>query len=58
MERPGVLQSMGLQSVRHDWATEQQQQLHETNSLKFISQCLFLSLSVSVSYWFSFTREF
>ena len=22
---PGVLQSMGLQQVRHDWATEQQQ---------------------------------
>ena len=24
--RPGVLQSMGLQRVRHDWVTEQQQQ--------------------------------
>ena len=23
--RPGVLQSMGLQRVGHDWATEQQQ---------------------------------
>ena len=23
-ERPGMLQSMGLQTVRHDWATEQQ----------------------------------
>ena len=39
-----MLQSMGLQSVGHDWATEQQQQWHETNSLKFISQCLSLSL--------------
>ena len=25
-ERPGLLQSMGSQRVRHDWATEQQQQ--------------------------------
>ena len=25
IERPGVLQSMGLQRVRHDWVTEQQQ---------------------------------
>ena len=24
--RPGMLQSMGLQRVTHDWATEQQQQ--------------------------------
>ena len=24
-ERPGVLQSMESQGVRHDWATEQQQ---------------------------------
>ena len=24
--KPGVLQSMGSQSVRHDWVTEQQQQ--------------------------------
>ena len=26
MVRPGMLQSMGLQRVGHDWATEQQQQ--------------------------------
>ena len=26
MEEPGVLQSMGLQRVRHDLATEQQQE--------------------------------
>ena len=26
MGRPGVLQFMGLQGVRHDWVTEQQQQ--------------------------------
>ena len=26
-EKPGMLQSMGLQRVRHDWATEQQQLL-------------------------------
>ena len=25
--KPGVLQSMGSQSVRHDWVTEQQQQI-------------------------------
>ena len=24
-ERPGMLQSMGLQRVTHDWATDQQQ---------------------------------
>ena len=34
-EKPGVLQSMGLQSIRYDWATEQQQkqqqQLHRTS---------------------------
>ena len=27
-EKPGVLQSMGLQRVRPDWATEQQQQVY------------------------------
>ena len=27
--RPGVLQSMGLQRVRHDWVTEEQQQYRE-----------------------------
>ena len=26
MGRPGVLQFMGLQRVRHDWVTEQQEQ--------------------------------
>ena len=26
MDKPGVLQSMGSQKVRHDWVTEQQQQ--------------------------------
>ena len=26
--KPGMLQSMGLQRVRHDWTTEQQQPLH------------------------------
>ena len=43
--KPGMLQSMGSQRVRHDWATEQQQQvLNETQlpwaprpSLRFIS---------------------
>ena len=29
-ERPGMLKSMGLQTVRYDWATEQQQQ-HDDN---------------------------
>ena len=29
--KPGVLQSMGSQSVRHDWVTDQQQQ--ETNTM-------------------------
>ena len=28
--KPGVLQSMGLQRVGHDWATEQQQQVTNT----------------------------
>ena len=26
--KPGMLQSMGLQKVRHDWMTEQKQQIH------------------------------
>ena len=30
--RPGMLQSMGLQRVRHDWATEQQQPPNELGS--------------------------
>ena len=37
-ERPGVLQSMGLQRVRHIWATEQ----YNNNTLielKAISKC-------------------
>ena len=29
--RPGVLQAMGLQRVRHDWVTEEQQQWKPTN---------------------------
>ena len=32
--KPGVLQSMGLQRVGHDWATEQQQQRHILYSQK------------------------
>ena len=28
MERPGMLQSMGLQRIRYDWATEQQQEYY------------------------------
>ena len=35
--RPGVLQSIGLQRVRHDWATEQQQ---ERSSRTFFSWAL------------------
>ena len=31
--RPGMLQSMGLQRARHDWATEQQQ--HEIVQVKY-----------------------
>ena len=30
--RPGVLQSMGLQRVRHDWATEHQQEYFMTKA--------------------------
>ena len=33
--KPGVLQSMGLQRVGHDWAMEQQQSL--ANSYKFLT---------------------
>ena len=32
-EEPGGLQSMGSQRVRHDWATEQQKQIHFTNKI-------------------------
>ena len=31
--RPGVLPSMGLQRVRHDWATEQQQQCSSNSKI-------------------------
>ena len=31
--KPGALQSMGLQRIRHNWATEQQQSLFLVNSL-------------------------
>ena len=34
--KPGVLQSMGLQRVRHDWATEQQEQWIR-NTVKYAS---------------------
>ena len=34
--RPGVLQSMGLQRVRHNSATEQQQQSRE---IEYLREC-------------------
>ena len=42
--KPGVLQSMGSQRVRHDWATEQQQQAY---FLKKWFSSLWLSLTLS-----------
>ena len=36
-EKPDMLQSIGLQRVRHEWATEQQQQHKGSNSLLFIN---------------------
>ena len=38
--KPGVLQSMGLQRVRHDLATEQQQSLQMHSLCKIITQFL------------------
>ena len=49
--RPGVLQPMGLQRVRHDWVTEQQQQLQCTRPCPFGS-CLCLQTSCFPA-WFS-----
>ena len=43
--RPGVLQSMGLQRVRHDWVTELNDWLRSTNwsnYLQFFSPCFLL----------------
>ena len=44
--KPGMLQSMGLQRVRHDWGTEQQypdtqqtQQQQENNKLQTLQTC-------------------
>ena len=34
--KPGVLQSMGLQRVRHQWVTEQQQQFPTTNTFNIL----------------------
>ena len=33
-----MLKSMGLQTVRHDWATEQQQQQHDDNGASPVAQ--------------------
>ena len=60
--RPGVLQSMGLQRVRHNWVTEQQQQhlilLHffSLNSAHFMRKLrvCFRTYSVFPVCWFCF----
>ena len=40
--KPGVVQSMGLQRVGHDWATEQQQTLAYKNMVLFIFSIVFV----------------
>ena len=41
--RPGVLQSMGSQKVRHDWATEQQQQeLYSCYGWNICMKCIYV----------------
>ena len=44
--KPGVLQSMGLQRVRHDWVTEQQQRVCWITQLSFF---IFWGLSMKFS---------
>ena len=43
--KPGMLQSMGLQRVKHDWATEQQQTL--TNRMNISISSSFISFPVA-----------
>ena len=50
-EKPGVLQSMGLQRVRHNLATEQQQQYGYTMFIQFIKLTDFCFASTSWPLW-------
>ena len=48
---PGMLQSMGLQRVRHDWVTEQQQQEErDLNSLEINPNCMYIKLFKYIFY--------
>ena len=52
--RPGVLQFMGSQRVRHDWATEQQQNSYlekNVNSIHWFSSVQFSRSVMSNSLW-------
>ena len=46
--KPGVLQSMGLQRVGHDWATEQQQ--NKESEYSFIYK-IFVSFKMHLLFW-------
>ena len=45
-EKPGMLQFMGSQSVRHDWATEQQQHGNNNACLSFLTINLLKKLNL------------
>ena len=42
-DRPGMLQSTGLQRVGHDWVTEQQQESHKASQLALVVENLPIS---------------
>ena len=48
--KPGVLQSMGSQRIRHDWAAEQQQQQH-LNQISRLSKAITFLMCVDLSQW-------
>ena len=48
-EKPGMLQSVELQILKHKWATQQQQQHKETVSLNFNAKTHFITINSKVS---------
>ena len=53
--KPGMLQSMGLQRVRHDWETEKQQLI--TLKYVYISTCIYLQ-NLNRLFLFTFLKNF
>ena len=60
-EEPGGLRSMGSQTVRHDWATKQQQQQKENTQVLFLTprvcSAFFHSLSIKLSFVFTWCQN-